>query len=90
MTMENKKISYRKDIISGKAFPKDDLLRLIKIDGKIIIDASQNKLGRGVYLKYSETNIDALKNGKILNKAFHCSIEANEINSLLERLSHER
>ncbi len=90
MTMGNKKASYRKDIISGKVFPKDELVRLAKIDEKIVLDASHSMLGRGVYLRYNKENIDALKNGKILNKAFHSSIEPNEITSLLERLDNER
>lgn len=49
MTMENK-VSIRTDVISRQAFAKDELLRLVKIDGYLYPDLDQNRLGRGIYL----------------------------------------
>lgn len=49
MTMENK-VSIRTDVISRQPFAKDELLRLVKIDGYLYPDLDQNRLGRGIYL----------------------------------------
>ncbi len=80
----NKKTIYRKDIISGEVFPRDELLRLVYIDGHIEFDTDLSKPGRGAYIKKDEGSLEALKNGKLLSRAFKVKVKEEDIKSLYE------
>ncbi|MDR0832465.1 MAG: YlxR family protein [Bacillales bacterium] len=59
----------------AKSFPKKDLIRLVKISDKIVIDLSGKMKGRGAYLS---KNIVALQNiikRKSLEKEFKVSVD---------------
>lgn len=64
MTMGNKP-SYRKDVISRKSFLKNDLLRLVKIDGYLYPDPNQARLGRGIYFENDKKKIKAFLESKL-------------------------
>ena len=47
--MKTKKIINRKCVITRKIYPKDNLLRVVRLpNGDIVFDEKQNKLGRGL------------------------------------------
>ncbi len=51
MTMtENKIVSYRFNMITRQIEEKQNLLRLVKINGILHIDLNQEMMGRGFYL----------------------------------------
>lgn len=80
----NKKPIYRKDIISGEVFPRDELLRLAYVDGHIEFDTDLDKHGRGAYIKKDEASLEALRNGKLLSRAFKTKVKEEEVKSLYE------
>lgn len=89
-TMGNKKIIYRKDIISGNLFPRNEMIRLVKKGNEIVIDTSCSLSGRGVYIRCEAGNVPKIKNGKLLNKAFHQTVDPSLIERLLREVIHER
>ena len=80
-----KRCNSRKDIISGKSFPKNELLRLILIDGQFIFDKDSSLQGRGYYIHKDLEAIQALKSQKLL-KRFKARIADEEINKMKEAL----
>ncbi len=86
----NKKTVYRKDLISGKVYPRNELLRLVKIDNEILIDRDYSSKGRGAYIKIDGADLSALENGKLLSRAFKEEVKKEAIASLLERINEKR
>jgi len=80
MKIENPRL----DIVSHKSYRKDELIRLVKKDGKILIDETQTMSGRGVYIHKDEVTI------KKCSKAIarHLGVEPSEedISNLLKLL----
>ena len=62
-------------LISRKMLPKSKLLRLVKIDDKIIVDKKQKLQARGCYISRDPEVLKNLKKSKALNKAFKKEIE---------------
>lgn len=87
---ENKKINYRKDIISGKLYPRNELIRLCKINNQIVIDYKYNLGGRGAYIHLNKDNLSKTFNEKIIFKAFHTDIDKKQIEALIKELSDEK
>lgn len=70
-----KKIPMRKCVATNERFPKNELIRIVKTpEGKIEIDSSGKKNGRGAYLKLSPEVIDLAKRKKALDKALEAVI----------------
>ena len=61
------KIPLRMDILSRSSFPKEELIRLVKVDNKLVIDIENKLPGRGYYIKKDKSTLakakkkDALK-----------------------------
>ena len=54
----------RMDFITRKHFPREEMIRLVKIDGKFMLD-NENKTGkRGFYLHSDEAEITSLFRSK--------------------------
>lgn len=59
--MNTKKVVLRMDLLTRKSYPRNQLIRLVLIDGKLILDLNHKILGRGIYL---------LNDGNTLEKVF--------------------
>ena len=68
-------IPLRMCAINREMKPKNELIRLVKIDNKIVIDFKQKLQGRGVWICKEEACISKLKKSKCLNRAFKCEIK---------------
>lgn len=55
--MKEKFIVYRMDMISRKTYPLRELLRFVKVDGKLVFDKDKTMQGRGYYLYDNEEYI---------------------------------
>lgn len=55
--MKEKFIVYRMDMFSRKIHPLRELLRFVKVDGKLVYDRDNSLLGRGYYLYNDEKYI---------------------------------
>ncbi len=75
----------RKCIITGKIFPKNELIRFVLTkDGNIYLEKNQKILGRGAYCLKDEKIIEILFQKKFLNKTFKRNI-SNETYSKLRK-----
>ena len=85
---QSKKIPYRTCVGCQERKPKRELLRIIRTpDGKIEIDITGKKSGRGAYLCYNMTCFqDAIKKDRI-GKALKTGLSKKIIKELEEKLS---
>jgi hypothetical protein len=54
--------------------PKAELIRLVKVDNKIIVDKTQKIQARGFYVSKDLSVIEKLKKSKALNRAFKTEV----------------
>ncbi len=57
-----KRIVERRDILTRKTYPKNELFRFVKRDGYLIFDKDYSMEGRGYYIHKDEKSILSLKN----------------------------
>ena len=76
-----KKTSYRRDIVSRVSYPKEELLRFVLRDGKIVYDPSASLPGRGFYL--AKENVEKAMDGKAFSRAVHRNISPDEAKEAL-------
>lgn len=66
-----KKIPLRTCIVTREKAPKSSLIRLVKVDDKVIVDLTGKLNGHGAYIAKSSEALEKLKkNKKILVKEF--------------------
>lgn len=62
----------RMDIVTRVSYPKDSLLRFLRIDGVLILDKNQDKPGRGIYVSPNSLNDSRIE--KCFSRAFRTNI----------------
>jgi predicted RNA-binding protein YlxR (DUF448 family) len=81
-----KKVPIRTCVVTRESLPKQELVRVVKSkDGKVEIDLTGRKNGRGAYLKKDKEVFNKAKKG-ILKKALGIDIPEEifeELNNLL-------
>ena len=91
--MKKRKIPTRRCILTNEMFPKKDLLRIVKNkEGKISVDPTGKKAGRGAYVVTDLEVVKAAQEKKQLEKFFGGSPEVmepiyNEVIRLIYRKS---
>ena len=83
-------VPLRMCAIGRELKPKTELIRLVKVDNKIVIDAKQKMQGRGLWICKSEECISKLKKSKCLNHAFKCEIPDSVYNEILESVNGQK
>lgn len=78
-------VHLRMCVATRKLKPKQELVRLVKKDGVILIDEKQKMQGRGVFVSKDAEIVKSLKKSKALNKAFKMQVP-DEIYDKLEKL----
>lgn len=61
-------VVMRMDMVSRVSYPRDLLLRFVKIEGKLTLDLSGNLPGRGYYLLNDENHIKEVFNKKKISR----------------------
>lgn len=84
--MKTKNKSYRTCLISNKQYERDLLVRLVKINNKLVVDPKKNKPGRGYWLKIDKNVLSDPKLITILSKRTKSSVDENLINDLRKLL----
>lgn len=56
--MNSKKPIFRMDLLTRKSYPKQELLRLVFSDGKLIYDKDGNLPKRGIYIHKDSQTIE--------------------------------
>lgn len=87
--MKSNHIPTRQCVVCMQMKPKEDLIRLIKLqNGKIVVDKTQKAGGRGVWVDKNKNCLSQLKKRKSLERKFKCSID-NELFEELNRVIDE-
>ena len=79
-----KKIPMRMCLACREMKPKKELIRIVKSQEGIFLDATGKKNGRGAYIC---NNLDCIKKcikTRALNKVFSCEVEQSTYDKLLE------
>ncbi|AKX33988.1 hypothetical protein SLITO_v1c03340 [Spiroplasma litorale] len=85
--MIKKKEVLRKDIATGKMFPRNFLTRIVKNKkGEISVDLSYKAHGKGVYILLNEVSIKKLIQKSLLDRAYRTSINKNVYQKIEEEL----
>ena len=75
--MKVRKIPERTCVVTHEKFPKNELLRIIRTpDGRVEIDLTGKKNGRGAYIKKDLDVVEIAKKNKILER--HLEVEIND------------
>ena len=81
-----KRENPRTDIASRKRFDRVELLRLVKVGSKVLVDKEGNLPGRGVYLKKDLASLELALKKKAFERAFRRPLNEEEISSIKEAL----
>ena len=88
--MKAKKIINRKCVVTRRIYPKDNLLRVVRLpNGDIVFDEKKNKLGRGAYIYKSQEAIIKAKNKDIFTKVFSTCVDNSLYDELLKAINKE-
>ena len=61
-------------LITRQMKPKSELIRLVRLDGKIVVDKKQKIQQRGFYVSRDAETLKNLKKSKALNRALKCEV----------------
>ena len=61
-----KVVVERMDILTRKTFPKESLLRLVRVDDVLVLDKDQTMPGRGIYLLVETETVSRLRKKNLL------------------------
>jgi Predicted nucleic-acid-binding protein implicated in transcription termination len=80
-----RKIPMRKCVATQEAFPKKELIRIVRTpDLQIVIDETGKQNGRGAYLRKTKDAVLMAKKTNALGRALEITIPEEIYNSLLE------
>ena len=83
--MKVKKIPERTCVVTKEKYPKMELLRIVRTkDGKVEVDLTGKKNGRGAYIKKDLNVLELAKKNKILEKHLEIKIEDNIYDEIKE------
>lgn len=88
--MKQKKIPMRKSLVSGKQFPKRDLLRVaFNKEGEISIDPSGKAHGRGAYIALLNEEAQLAKKKRVFDRAFQTKVTDEFYDELIAFVEHQ-
>ncbi len=79
----------RECICCGDKFSKASLIRVVKNDSGIFVDASGKQNGRGAYLCGKPDCLDKLIKQKRLNRAFKMNVSENVYQTLIKEIEEK-
>lgn len=82
--MANKKIPMRKCVGCGEMKPKKEMIRVIKTENEIMLDATGKKNGRGAYLCATTECLKKAEKSRGLERSFKAAIP-DEVYKNLEK-----
>ena len=88
--MNKKAPIYRTCVATRKLFLKSDLYRVVKVNGQIYADISQNMPGRGAYISKDLKAITLAHDKRLLAKALKCEVKDEIFVQLIALLSKEK
>ena len=71
-----KKKPERMCVVCRQMHPKNELIRLVLVNGQVLIDETQKMQGRGVWLDKNRDCIINAEKRKTLNRAFNKDVDS--------------
>ncbi|MDD2409444.1 MAG: YlxR family protein [Bacilli bacterium] len=81
-----KKIPLRMCVVTKEKLPKKDLIRIVKYNNEVFVDANGKQNGKGCYLKKDIEVINKAQKTKILDKILETNINEEIYINLLSIL----
>lgn len=81
-----RKIPMRTCVITKEKLPKKELIRIVRNEGKAVVDPTGKLNGRGAYLKIDKEVFEKARKTKILDKLLEIEVEDSvydELNKLI-------
>lgn len=82
-------VHLRMCVATRQLKPKQQLFRLVKQNGQIVVDLKQKMQGRGVFVSKDIDVLKTLKKSKSLNKAFKMEVDSSVYDKLEELCQKE-
>ena len=86
--MINKELPLRKCVACNSMRPKNELFRVVKIDGELSLDLTYKAQGRGAYVCRDASCIALAEKKKGFNRSLKCPVSNEVINSLYTELEN--
>ena len=86
--MNGKSLPLRKCIACTQMFPKDQLFRVVRIDGTVQLDLSYKAQGRGAYVCKNMQCVALAEKKKSFNRALKGLVSEEVINSIKMELEN--
>ncbi|MDC7279719.1 YlxR family protein [Butyrivibrio fibrisolvens] len=86
--MTGKVLPLRKCVACGQMIPKDQLFRVVKIDGQAQLDLSYKAQGRGAYVCKKNECVALAEKKKSFNRALRGLVSGEVINSIKMELEN--
>lgn len=87
--MRKRKVPLRKCIVTNELKPKKQLIRIVRSpEGKVVVDVTGKKSGRGAYISPTEKCIEQLKEKNLLSRHLKTKVNAriyDELYEIIER-----
>ena len=80
--MDIKKLPLRKCVGCNCMKSKDELFRIVRVDGVVFVDFAMKANGRGAYVCKSASCIENAAKKKSFNRALKCPVSEEVINDL--------
>lgn len=88
--MAKRKKPLRKCVVSGEMKPKQEMLRIVRNkNGKVSIDETGKKNGRGAYVSLNPELVEKAKENNSLANALKVKIPEEFYDQLLERINYQ-
>ncbi|ATG97457.1 RNase P modulator RnpM [Mesoplasma lactucae] len=86
--MKQKQPILRKEIVSGKLLPANELIRVVKTnDGNVFVDSDKKANGRGVYIQPKPEAIQTAKQKKLLERSLKTKIPSEVYDQLIVEIN---
>ena len=86
--MISKELPLRKCVACNKMFPRDQLFRVVKLEGQAQLDLSYKAQGRGAYVCKNADCVALAEKKRAFNRALKSSVSEEVINSIKMELEN--
>lgn len=76
-------------IVCKNRFEKKDLVRIVKLDGKITVSKNSNQSGKGCYVCKNEECINKLVKQKGLNRVFKTNVLQEDYERIIKQIKEQ-
>ena len=82
-----KKIPMRMCVVTREKLPKKELIRIVKSENKLVVDATGKLNGKGCYLSPKPEVVELAKKKKSLNQVFELEVDEKIYEEILQMIN---